>query len=36
MLGVESNTYEYFFQREFVCRGSETQIQVGENFNYLI
>ena len=23
-------------QREVVCRGSETQLQVSENFNYLI
>ena len=31
MFGLTSNKYEYFHPLEVVGRGSETQLQVGEN-----
>ena len=36
MFGLKLGKFEYFRPLEVVGRGSETQPQVGENFNYLI
>ena len=36
MVRLKLNKYEYFHPIEVVGRGSETQLQVGENLNYLI
>ena len=36
MFGLELNKYQYFHSLEVVGRGSETQLQVGENLNDLI
>ena len=33
IFGLKLNTYEYFQSIEVVGRGSETQLQVGENFD---
>ena len=36
MFGLKLNKYEYFHQFEVVGRGSKTQLQIGENLDYLI
>ena len=36
MLGLKLNKYNCHTTWKFVGHGSETQLQVGENFNYLI
>ena len=36
MFDLKLNEYEYFHLFEVVGRGSETQLHVGENVNYLI
>ena len=36
MFGLKVNKYVYFHPLEVVGRGSETQLQVGENLGYLI
>ena len=33
MFGLKLNKYTHFHPLEVVCRGSESQLQVGENFN---
>ena len=36
MVGVKKNKYSHFQPLEVVGRGSETQLQVAENLNYLL
>ena len=36
MFGLKLNKYEWFYPLVVVGHGSETQLQVGENFNHLI
>ena len=36
MFGLKLNKYEYFNPLEVVGRGSETQLQVGDNLNNCI
>ena len=36
MFGLKLKNYKWFNPLEVVGRGSETQLQMGENLNYLI
>ena len=36
MFGLNLNKYDYFYPLEVVGHGSETQLQMSENLNYLI
>ena len=35
MFGLKLNTYDYFYPLEVEGRGSETELQLGENLNKL-